>query len=73
MGVCSWVEKGDLLAESSHPDTGVSENEGYLILGSFQEGSYCLGSLLGSPIFGNSHNIGASIFRIGFQLSRRFL
>ena len=34
---------------------GVSENEGYLILGPFYKDPTIQGSILRSPIFGNSH------------------
>ena len=36
---------------------GVSENWGYLILGSFNKDPTIDGTRLGSPIFGNSHII----------------
>ena len=34
---------------------GVSENRGYLILGPYNKDPTIYGTILGSPIFGNSH------------------
>ena len=39
---------------------GVSENQGYLILGPYNKDPTIWGTILGSPVFGNSH-IGAVI------------